>query len=67
MSYKMLEPFLAKLGGSKDSNYTEEQALGIQQEALGRGISMGTQTMRYQDIIDNAGMMEGVTWTSNGY
>lgn len=67
MSYKMLEPFLAKMGGKKDSNYTEEQALGIQQEALGRGISMGTQTMRYQDIIDNAGMMEGVTWTSNGY
>ncbi len=67
MSYKMLQPFLAKLGGSKDSDYTEEQALGIQQEALGRGISFGAQTQRYQDIVDNAGMMEGVSWASNAF
>lgn len=67
MSYKMLQPVLAKLGGQKDSDYTEEQTLGVQQEALGRGISFGAQTQRYQDITDNAGMMEGVSWASSGF
>ena len=40
MNYKMIEPLLAKLGGGKGSDYTEEQALAIQQESLGRGLAL---------------------------
>jgi len=68
MNYKMLEPILAKLGGSKGSGYSEEVALGIQQESLGRGLTYGAQNQWYQDQKDHAGMLaDGVSWTSSGF
>lgn len=68
MNYKMMEPLLAKLGGSKGSDYTEDQALAIQQESLGRGLTYGAQNQWYQDQKDHAGMLaDGVSWTSSGF
>jgi hypothetical protein len=68
MNYKMIEPLLAKLGGGKGSDYTEEQALAIQQESLGRGLAFGAQNQWYQDQKDHAGMLaDGVSWTSSGF
>lgn len=68
MNYKMIEPILSKLGGGKGSDYTEEQALAIQQESLGRGLAFGAQNQWYQDQKDHAGMLaDGVSWTSSGF
>ncbi len=68
MNYEMLKPILAKLGGGKGSDYTEEQALAIQQESLGRGLAFGAQNQWYQDQKDHAGMLaDGVSWTSSGF
>ena len=68
MNYEMLKPILAKMGGKKSTDYTEEQALAIQQESLGRGLAFGAQNQWYQDQKDHAGMLaDGVSWTSSGF
>ena len=68
MNYEMLKPILAKMGGKKGTDYTEEEALAIQQESLGRGLAFGAQNQWYQDQKDHAGMLaDGVSWTSSGF
>ncbi len=63
MNYKMLEPILAKLGGSVD---TKQQA-GDVQEALGRSIQTASSEQWYQDQFNMAGMSGPVNWASNPY
>lgn len=63
MNYKMLEPILSRLGGSKGS----DQNPGDIQEALGRSIQTASSEQWYNDQFNNVGMSEGVTWASNGY
>lgn len=55
MNYKMLEPILAQLGGGKDSTYTEAQALGMEQNALGRGIVAGTGMPGRRSLFEPTG------------
>jgi len=63
MSYKMLEPILAKLGGSTDG----PMGNGVMQEALGNSIVSASSDQWHQSQINNAGMTEGVSWASNPY
>ena len=64
MGYKILEPYLNKLGGGvgSDRPMTTEQIAGLNQEALGRGIVAGTNY-----TAGFAGKEPGVTWTSNAF
>ncbi len=63
MNYKMLEPILSRLGGSKGSDPNP----GDIQEALGNSIMTASSDQWYQSQINNVGMADGVTWASNPY